>query len=260
MNYLSSKLKSIPVFTFTVVFLLMVVSSITAVAAQWQVVPIRLDLSRKAKSGVITVRNTGDEILQVSVMAKEWLQDEAGKDQYADTANLIFFPKVLQIKPNSERVIRVGIKAPAIKQEQTFRLYIKEAVSPLKRSSQVAVALQFGAPIFIQPLEENIAGEISDIELTDGKINFSVKNLGNTHFRTTRIDVIGKDASGQQLFNQELKGWYVLAGAIQHHEALIPLKVRSLLKTFEIKIVTDRMELFKSVDYLGTEKASPHPE
>lgn len=260
MNYLSSKLKFIPVFIFTVVLLLMIVFSTIAIAAQWQVVPISLDLGRKTKSGVITVRNTGDEVLQVSVMAKEWLQDEAGKDQYVDTSNLIFFPKVLQIKPNSERVIRVGIKAPAIKQEQTFRLYIKEAVSPLKRSSQVAVALQFGAPIFVQPLEENIAGEITDIELTDGKINFSVKNLGNTHFRTTRIDVIGKDISGQQLFNQELKGWYVLAGAAQHHEALIPLKVRSLLKTFEIKIVTDRMELFKSVDYIGTEKASPQPE
>jgi fimbrial chaperone protein len=260
MNCLSSKLLAAAFFHFPAVLLFLIAFSTNALAAQWQVIPISLDLSQQAKSGVITVRNTGDEILQVSVIAKEWQQDKAGKDRYTDTSNLIFFPKVLQIKPNSERVIRVGVKAPAIRQEQTFRLYIKEAVPSSKRSNQVAVALQFGAPIFVQPLEEKIAGEISEIEITDGMINFSVKNLGNTHFRTTRIDVIGKDASGQQVLNQELKGWYVLAGADQRHETLIPQKIRSLLKTIEIKIITDRMELFKTVGFNGTEKVPSQSE
>ncbi|HKJ04610.1 MAG TPA: fimbria/pilus periplasmic chaperone [Geopsychrobacteraceae bacterium] len=260
MKYLSYKLRSGAVLLLSIVLFVVTGFSASVHAAQWQVVPISLDLGHKTKSGVITVRNTGEDILQVSVMAKEWKQDGAGKDQYSDTRNLIFFPKVLQIKPNSERVIRVGVKAPAIKNEQTFRLYIKEAVSPTSRSSQVAVALQFGAPIFVQPLEENISGEIADIKIEDGHINFSVKNVGNTHFRTTRIEVIGKDDSGQQLFNQELKGWYVLAGATQYHKTEVPSNVRSSLKTIDLKIVTDRMELFKAVDFIGSDKFPPLSE
>lgn len=260
MNYLSSKLLAASFILFSTVSLFLIVFSANAIAAQWQVVPISLDLSPKVKSGVITIKNTGDEVLQVSVVAKKWLQDQTGKDQFEDTSNLIFFPKVLQVKPNSERVIRVGVKAPAIKQEQTYRLYIKEAVPPSKRSSQVAVALQFGAPIFIQPLEESIVGEINDIQISNGKINFSVQNLGNTHFRTKRVEVIGKDGSGQQVFDQELKGWYVLAGATQYHEAVIPLEILSLLTEIDIRVISDRMELFKAVSYNGAEKVPPQPE
>jgi len=260
MKSLSSILQPAAILLLSIVFLSLSGFSVKVLAAQWQVVPISLDLNKKTKSGVIAVKNTDEEVLQVSVVAKEWTQDETGKDQYTETNDLIFFPKVLQIKPNSERVIRVGVKAPAIKKEQTFRLYIKEAVSPSKRSSQVAVALQFGAPIFVQPLEENIAGEIADIEIDEGSISFSVKNLGNKHFRTSRINVIGKDASGKEIFNQKLKGWYVLAGATQHHEAMIPMNDRRLLKAIDLKIITDQMELYKSIDLQSVGKSSPLSE
>ena len=254
MKYLSSKTYARPVALFIVCLLLLIGFSSLVSAGEWRVIPIRLDFSQKVKSGVVTVINTGDEVMHASVVAKEWRQDEQGKDQYKDAPDMIFFPKVLMVKPHSERVIRVGIKAPAIQQEKSYRLFITEEKAPSTSTSQVAVALRFGIPIFAKPLEENIAGEISDVEFTDGEVRFLVWNRGNTHFRTTRIDVIGKNQSGQQLFTQELKGWYLLPGKWQPHKAEIPLPIRSQLAMIDIKIVTDRMELFESVEFNGTAK------
>lgn len=254
MKYLSFEAPSLPI-VLSLYLLITCISVPSAVfAGEWRVIPIRLDFSPKVKSGVLTVKNTGDEALHVSVAAKNWSQDEVGKDQYDDTSEMIFFPKVLMIRPNSERVVRVGVKAPAVKQEKAYRVFITESKAPTKNSSQVAVALRVGIPVFAKPLEENIAGGIDDIELSDGAVSFKVRNLGNTHFRTTKLDVIGKNQAGQQVFTQELKGWYLLPGKDQPHKALIPLNVRSQLATIDIKIVTDRMELFKSVAFDGAVK------
>ena len=229
-------------------------------AAEWRVVPIRLDFSQKVKSGVVAVHNTGDEALHVSVTAKTWRQDEAGQDQYSDAPELIFFPKSITIKPRSERVVRVGIKAPAIKQEKAYRLFITEEKAPAKNSSQVAVALRFGIPVFAKPLEEQIAGDIADVQVADGTLAFSIRNRGNAHFRTTRIEVIGKDASGQAVFTEELKGWYLLAGADRPYRAPIPQDRLSSLATIDIQIATDRMELFKSLAFDGTAQVPPQVE
>lgn len=249
MKTLTSKIISRTFTTFLFIFVLSLVLPYSAVAGEWRVIPIRLDFSKKEKSGVVTVKNTGDEALHVSISAKAWSQDEMGKDIYEEASDIVFFPKVLMIKPKSERVVRVGIKAPAVKQEKAYRLFLTEQKPPSQDSSQVAVALRFGIPVFAEPLEKNYLGEIDGVELSNGYLSFVVRNRGNAHFRTTRIDVIGKDASGQQLFAQELKGWYLLPGKEQPHQTELPPELRSQLSQVEIRIETDRMELFESVAY-----------
>ena len=54
---------------------------------------MRLDLGPRAKSGVLTVTNEGEEKLNFQLQAMEWTQDAAGKDVYNETQDLIFFPQ-----------------------------------------------------------------------------------------------------------------------------------------------------------------------
>jgi outer membrane usher protein FimD/PapC len=53
-----------------------------------RVSPIRLELGRQARSGVVTVINDSEERLQVQMRATEWTQDAEGKDRDEETGDL----------------------------------------------------------------------------------------------------------------------------------------------------------------------------
>src|SRR3972149_373030 len=77
-------------------------------AGEWRVTPIRLVFDRGAKSGVVTVSNGGDEKIEVQMSASEWTQDAEGKDRYAETNDLVFFPTIMTIESKQERILRGG--------------------------------------------------------------------------------------------------------------------------------------------------------
>ncbi len=131
-----------------------------ALAGEWRVSPIRLELDRKVKSGVLSVINEGGEKLLVQIRAFEWTQDEEGKDQYAETADLVFFPKIMTLEKGEERMIRTGIRVPAAGREKTYRLFIEEIPEPRKggEGTNVTVAIRFGVPIFVKPIKDENKG------------------------------------------------------------------------------------------------------
>src|SRR3989304_460901 len=79
-------------------------------AGEWRVTPIRLVFDRGEKSGVVTVSNEGDEKIELQMSASEWTQDAEGKDRYAETNDLVFFPKIMTIESKQERILRGGGK------------------------------------------------------------------------------------------------------------------------------------------------------
>ena len=81
-----------------------------SVAGEFSVNPIRLELGAIAKSGVIGVRNEGKTKLSFQLQSMEWTQDATGKDLYADSSDLVFFPKIMSVEPGEEGLIRVGTK------------------------------------------------------------------------------------------------------------------------------------------------------
>src|SRR5918911_668214 len=76
-------------------------------AAEFSVAPIRLDLAPAVRSGALTVRNDSKEKISFQLEALEWTQDANGADRYTETADLIFFPKILGVEPGEEGVVRV---------------------------------------------------------------------------------------------------------------------------------------------------------
>jgi fimbrial chaperone protein len=217
--------------------------------AGWRVVPIRLDFDQRTRSGVITLANDGDASITFAIEASQWTQDEQGNDQYSATEDLVFFPKMLTIEPNKERVVRAGIRVPATTLEKTYRLFIKEASEPKKaEGTTVAVAIRFGVPIFVIPLKEEITGEMQNLYVKGGLVGLTVANTGNGHFRIGTVRVTGVSAAEETIFEQEVNGWYLLAGSTRDFSIPIPEELCSKLKSIKIHMNADRLYLEKQLD------------
>lgn len=185
-----------------------------SLAGDWRVIPIRLDFDHQEKSGVIRLINNADTKLILQITAAEWTQDQEGADHYAETSDIIFFPKILTIPPKEERILRAGIKMPAVKVEKTYRIFIEEIPEPrAQEGSAVTVAIRFGLPVFLVPLQVQPLGEIRQARLVDGEFRAQVANPGNVHFQITDLSVRGIDGEGKEIFRHPLKAWYLLAGA-----------------------------------------------
>ncbi len=213
-------------------------------AGEWRVTPIRLDFGREAKSGVITVVNEAAEKLQVQLKAFEWTQDTEGKDQYTETADLLFFPRILIFEKAEERIVRAGIRIPAVAREKTYRLFIEEIPEPKKAEGvNVAIAIRFGVPIFVKPLKEDSRGEIEKTGMANATIHARVKNTGNLHFIVRSVAVKGKNLKGEEIFSKELGGWYLLAGASRSYETTLPQEVCPEVVKVVVEVKTDKVPL-----------------
>lgn len=220
-----------------------------AFSGEFRVTPIRLDFDRGTRSGTITIVNEGNERLNVQMKAFEWTQDASGKDQYSETNEIIFFPKIMTIEKNEEKILRAGIRIPATTKEKTYRLFIEEIPAPRKGEGvSVAIAIRFGVPIFVKPLKEEIKGVIEKIELSKGTLNITVRNTGNTHFTIQTIHLKGKNAKGEEIFSKELSGWYLLAGVSRLHSTTIPEETCKAISKLEVEVKTDRLNLNGHLD------------
>jgi len=218
-------------------------------SGDWRVTPIRLELGRKAKSGVVTVTSDSTERLQLQLEAFEWTQDAEGKDRYEETGDLVFFPKMMIFENAGERILRAGIKGPATTREKTYRLFLEEIPGPRKTGEvAVSIAIRFGVPIFVAPLKADPKGEVARVSMAKGRIETEVRNPGNVHFVIRALTVKGKNANGEEIFSRELSGWYLLAGASRIYSAEVPPEECPDLSAIDVEIATDRFPLHGHLD------------
>lgn len=246
-----SQFQTIMLWPAFIIFFIFLLSPSIACPAEWRVTPIRLDLGKDAKSGVITVINESDEKINFQIKAFEWTQDAEGKDRYAETNDLIFFPKIMRLENKEERIIRAGIKMPAITQEKAYRLFIEEIPEPKKGTEgvvQVAIALRFGVPIFVKPLKDEAKGEIGKIELSKGTLNALINNNGNLHFIITSINIKGKNPKGEEIFSRELGGWYLLSNASRLYMTEVPQETCKDISRINIEVKTDKLIMNGKLD------------
>jgi fimbrial chaperone protein len=222
---------------------------VTAEAGTWRVSPIKVYFDVKTRSDVITVTNDGDQNLALVITAMEWAQDQDGQDIYQPANDLVFFPKQLTVEPKKERVIRTGIKVPAVNREKTYRLFIKEVPDRSQMApNTVAIAIQFGVPVFAKPFHEDIAGAISDEQIVDATLSATIENKGNSHFHISTIILNGKSAAGDLLFSKEFNGWYLLNGSSRNFTTPIPDEICQQLNVLDIQINADQIKFNGRVD------------
>lgn len=227
-------------------------SPLSAPAGEFTVNPIRLDLGAAARSGAIAVRNDGQHPLSFQLQASEWTQDAQGKDQYQETRDLIFFPKIMTVEPGQEGVIRVGTRTPVVPQEKTYRLFIEELPGNIQRSeakgAQINFLIRFGAPIFITPLKPQDGLQIEDVGLAHGELTLSARNTGNQHQVIQGIHLKGRDANGKEVYAMTLADRYLLASTVKAYTTSIPLDQCARISAIEIELNTDKLSAKRKLD------------
>ena len=231
---------------YTVLFFLFVPA--LSSAGNFRVSPVRLQFDPGTKTGVVRVTNNGDESVTVQLNTKKWTQSESGVEEYNKTEDIVYFPKIVTIGREEERIIRVGYKGKKnIASEKTYRLYLEEL--PVIKPGEMALkfALTMGVPIFISPAKEIEKPSIENLSFSNGTLAVKVRNDGNIHFIVGAITASGLDGKGREVFKTTQNGWYVLAGAKKTFQVNIPepecQKAYKLDVTVEAKKTLMRGEL-----------------
>lgn len=217
-----------------------------APAGEFSVNPVRLELGAAVRSGAISVRNEGKQPLSFQLQAMEWTQDGAGKDQYQDTGDLIFFPKIMTVAPGEEGVVRVGTRTPAVPVEKTYRLFIEELPGDTQAPAagggpQITFLIKFGAPIFVIPLKPDDGLDLMDLAVAKGEVTLAAKNSGNRHQVVQGIMLTGADAAGQPVYSMTLADRYLLAGAAKSYTSTIAADQCARLASLEVEYKTDKL-------------------
>ncbi len=223
-----------------VFFALILIFPQISLAGQFSVSPIKVTLDQGNRSGVIHVFNEEQSPLQVQMKAFLWTQDKEGKDQYTETSDILFFPKMITVMPNTERIIRLGMQNFPKDREKTYRLFVEEIPLRIRdvTDSQVQVAVRFGVPIFVHPPKNTKEGAIEEMALGQGKLSVLVRNTGNAHFVIQSLMIRGADQSGQELFSRELSGWYLLSGSTRRYSTDIPIAICQEAAIFNVEVKT----------------------
>lgn len=223
-----------------------------APAGEFTVDPIRLELWATARSGMVSVRNDGTEKLSFQLEGMEWTQDNAGQDQYTETRDLIFFPKIMTVEPGHQGVIRVGVKHVVVATEKTYRLFINELPGVLKKpeapGAQINVLIRFGAPIFVAPAKAEDRLEVEALSLAKGTLNFSARNGGNRHQMVQGIQLTGVDGSGNTVYALTLTDRYLLAGTVKLYTTAIPAADCSRIASLQVEVKTDKASANRKLD------------
>lgn len=216
-----------------------------ALAGEFSVNPIRVDLDARARSAAISVVNEGKEKLNFQLQAMDWTQDGAGADQYNETRDLVFFPKIMSVEAGQEAVIRVGLKAGAAASERSFRLFIEElpgvVKAPAGNVAQINVLIRFGVPIFAAPIQPRDGLGIEGLDLKNGLITFGARNTGNRHHVFKGIRLEGRDAAGQRVYGLEIADRYLLASSLKSFSTAVPPDQCRQLASLELEIQTDKL-------------------
>lgn len=219
-----------------------------AIAADFQVQPTTMDMGARVKSGVFSVINNGNEKMDFQVSVKEWNQDEKGKDVYVDTKEIVFFPTIMTVEPNSQRAIRIGLKTPPSVREKTYRLFVQEIPTPKKTQdvdvnkkvkAGVTIAFRFSMPIFVKPLKPQESFVFDSIDMSKGVVKAMIKNTGNVHIKTRAVKFSGKNTEGNEIFSKEVAGWYILNGLSFSYEAEIPKDVCGKIVKIDLSAQTE---------------------
>lgn len=222
----------------SVACLLLIARAEIAQASSFQVNPIRITLTPRGSSSLLTVRNDSKERLRFQIEYFAWDQSNQGEMILKPTDDLIVYPTLLSVDAGNERNVRVGAKNPLVAKEKSYRIFVEELPSLQKsKVAGVRILTRLGVPIFIQPQKQKFAGQIDRIAVHKSELSFSLINHGNVHFFPKAIRVKGSDSTGAATLEQDLQAWYILAEGSRNYRFELPeswcLKIKEL--TIEVE-------------------------
>jgi fimbrial chaperone protein len=207
-----------------------------ASASNFTVTPTEVNLSASATSALVTLRNVSKAPLRFEVTVVSWSEDEHGKMTLTASADVTFFPKLVELAPGMSRNLRIGINAGAAREvEQAFRLFIEELPDQsAPAANAVALRTKVGIPVFVRPAKPARSAEIEGVSVVNGKVLARVRNTGNLHVSVDAVSVTGAGASAGPSFTRQGPGWYVLPGATRIFE--VPMTAAECKSTTSVAV------------------------
>lgn len=223
-----------------------------AEASAFTVNPIKVVLSDKEQSALMTLQNQSTEELRFKILMQEWKQSPQGEMQLANTKDIVVYPGLVSLPPNGERKLRVGATIPAGPTERAYRVFVEE-LPPLRSAkepskSEIKVLTKMGVPIFLRPAAVKAAGTVEGMALARGQLSFTLRNGGNVHFLVQSVKVKAMDAAGTVTFEKSPEGWYVLAGGTRVWELDLPKDACTKSKRLTVEIQTTEGQFHGKLD------------
>jgi len=228
-------------------------------AGAFAVVPVKLEMDGRATTTVLRITNQGEAQVAVQVSTKTWSQDADGQPVYADTTDVVVFPKLLTIEPGEERLLRVGYRGPqAGKTERTYRLFLEEISVGGEAKAGLSMNLRIGVPLFVAPDRARRAPALKALALDDGTLGVTVENRGNVRMVVGRITAAGVEEGGTKRVLAEQRGWYVLAGHSRTFRLQLPPEACRASRAIEFSADADGTELSGRLD-VDAARCAPAP-
>ena len=162
-----------------------------ALAGTFSISPLRVELSSRAQTGALTIRNQEETPVVVQAEAVLWEQAD-GSDRLTPTRDVLVSPAVFTMPANGSQLVRVALRrAVGAQTELSYRLILTEV--PQQASPDFTglnVALRLSLPIFVAPaVAANPQLEWSAARTADGAIALTARNAGNAHARVLNFNV-----------------------------------------------------------------------
>lgn len=213
--------------------------------------PLMVELNATTRNAVMTITNTSAKELRFEIKAFAWDQPRANAViQLAPTSDLVVFPALVTLNPKSTQRVRVGTDVPQGAIEKSYRLMIEElpsATTPAE-GTKVAVRTRIGVPVFLAPTKSVRSGRMETATVIKGVVSIPLTNTGSIHAMVDEVSVRGMAAPDQPVFEEALKGWYVLAGKTRTWTYTIQPAQCRLVKFLEIEASAHDKQLTQRVD------------
>jgi fimbrial chaperone protein len=187
-------------------------AAVDAVASQFAVTPVRIELSPRHPTETIALRNQEASELRFSVVPKRWTMDAGGHWLLVDADDLIVHPRTLVVPPGQTRLLRAGTASPRVDSEVAYRIEISEqpaqGAAPATRPV-MQVLTRMSLPVFIAPAEPAPKFSLASARLAPGALDLSLKADGNVHLGPQKARLLV--AKGVDPVDVELG--YLLPGA-----------------------------------------------
>ncbi len=173
-------------------------------AGSFHITPTKGELAEEYKYIVFEVKNTSENISSIQVQTMSW-EIHNGEDVVKPTKEIIATPVIVNIKPNTKQIIRVGLNRNPDKEEELFyKLLIKE-IPRLKKTeiNEAQITVEFSIPIILKANENtktnlNIKAEI----LLNDTLSLEIENQGKKHEILKSVVIKNNNIETKEIFKQ----------------------------------------------------------
>lgn len=223
------------------IVLFLILSSLTCpLFAGIKFTPIQLYLGNKSKqqrSATVVVESSDVSRAKIfELSAVKWEQNEKGEDILVEEKNILFNPKIFELKPESKQIVRVGFIQPFsnqdLEKEQTWRVIFNE-VTPITEDEAINFQFNFSLPLFVGKQDKTNL----DVKLKSENNNMivDVKNLAKSHAQITNIKLV--DSNNKELVQRNVNRYLLIGQKYTFDLGTVNHKQNEKIK---VKIKTDK--------------------